>query len=203
MPKWAIGPITGQYQPEDLTESQEAEFEDQENIGGMIVMTFKQWAPREVTVSFVVDGIGTDIDPEDVWAAILEIQRPRTFLRPRPIVVNLPGWGGVGRNVPTKAVIVSASIQRTHIQSRTEADLRKAPVSSSSLENPRGSYQFTKEEYERIGRAGGLNQAKIDEATGRTNADAVQATLLGNSNPIKAARATITLTLKEVAILKI
>lgn len=203
MPKWAIGPITGQYQPEDLSESQEAEFEDQENIGGKVVMTFKQWAPREVTVSFVVDGIGTDVDPEDVWAAILEIQRPRNGLRPLPIVVNLPGWGGVGRNVPTKAVITSASIQRTHVRSRTEADLRKASVASSSLENPRGSYQFTNEQYARIGRSGGLNQKQIEEAVGRTNSDTVQATLLGASNPIRAARATISVTLKEVAILKI
>lgn len=204
MGRWAIGPITGQYQPEDLSESQEAQFEEQSNIAGIIHMTFKTWSPREVQVSFVVDGIGNaKVDPEEVWAAILQIMRPRNSFHPRVIPVTLPGWGGAGRNVPTKAVITNASIQRTHIRARTEQDLQKMSVPSSSLEDPRGGPMLAKEQYESIGRASGLSPAQIDEALGPVSGGPQPEFIVpGGDSPIHAARATITLTLKEVTLFR-
>lgn len=143
---WHIGPIKGEYQPEDFTESQETEVEEGFNIGAVHRLTVKGWSPREVTVSFVVDNLNRSappqvdnstastpdapppaggelspndsVDPEKVWAAIQEMQRPRTalvgLLVPR-VPVLIPGWGGQG-NVPRNAIIVSSSIQRTHIK---------------------------------------------------------------------------------------
>ena len=203
--RWAIGPITGQYQPEDLSESQEAQFEDQDNIAGKVVLTFKTWSPREVQVSFVVDGIGNaKVDPEEVWATILEIMRPRNSFPPRVIPVTLPGWGGAGRNVPTKAVITNASIQRTHIRARTEQDLQKMLVPSSSLEEPRGGPALSKEQYASVGRAAGLSPIQIDEALGLgpvSGGPQPEFFVPGGDSPIHAVRATITITLKEVSLL--
>lgn len=208
MGRWAIGPITGQYQPEDLSESQEAQFEDQENIAGKVVLTFKTWSPREVQVSFVVDGIGNSkVDPEVVWATILELMRPRNSFHPREVPITLPGWGGAGRNVPSKAVITNASIQRTHIRARTEEDLRRSPVPSSSLEQPRGGPALSKEQYDRIGLAAGLSSAQINEALGLSVAPPTSSgsqpefIVPGGDSPLYAVRATITLTLKEVSLL--
>lgn len=129
---WSIGPIRGQYQPEDLTEKQTTETQDMMTVGGVSEFQFKHWAPREISVSFVVDNLAadpasgqdaTDRDPEAVWAAIQKMQRPSDGGQPQLVVVTLPGWGE-GENRPSKAVIVDASIKRTHIAGQKSAAVR-------------------------------------------------------------------------------
>jgi hypothetical protein len=142
---WHIGPIKGEYQPEEFTESQESSVDEKELLGTVHQIVITGWSPREVTVSFVVDNLARSslpppdsgdatpdgppveggalspvnvTDPEEVWAAIQEMQRPRGTLFgalvPR-IPVLIPGWGG-DLFSPRVAFIVSSSIQRTHIK---------------------------------------------------------------------------------------
>jgi hypothetical protein len=198
MPFWAIGPIRGQYQPEDLTETQTADFESQHVIGGTFILTFKEWTPREVSLSFVVDGAANLlVDPEDVWQKILDIMRPRNGLFPIPILVNLPGWGGAGRNVPRKALITNASINRTHVQGQTANDLtrfRAAP-------EPQGGSRLTQEQVAAVARASGLSpEARREIEAGGIAGGVVTPVLGGESQPIRAIRATITVQLKEATI---
>ena len=141
MPRWNIGPIVGQYQPEDFTERQSANYEDIKSFGIVRPLIFKNWSPREVTLSFVVNGMAfsesdrisnpkitgapDQNDPEVVWATICAMMRPGDRLIPPHLGnrgneprnfprVIIPGWG-IGGNTPSRAVVVDASIKRTHI----------------------------------------------------------------------------------------
>ena len=58
MAQWSIGPIVGQYQPEDFTERQGVEYEEVKAFGIVRPLIFKSWSPREVTLSFVVNAMG-------------------------------------------------------------------------------------------------------------------------------------------------
>lgn len=128
MAMWSIGPIRGQFQPESFVETQKTKIEDIEIFGNVSILLIKGWDPREVTFSFVVDGMcdpiesswerwprkGVDLagatffqnpsasDPEAVWD---EIQRMQRFApgAPIPINVNIPGWqSGLRRNSFTR-----------------------------------------------------------------------------------------------------
>lgn len=142
MPRWSIGPIVGRYQPEDFSESQRTNYEDVKAFGIVHPIIFKNWSPREVRLSFVVNAMGitaADLinnpaipkaphqsDPEVVWAMICAMQRPgdrglpatlggrESSKRNFPRVV-IPGWGVTDFSTPTRAVVVDASIKRTHI----------------------------------------------------------------------------------------
>lgn len=141
MPRWSIGPIVGQYQPEDFTERQSANYEDIKSFGIVRPMIFKNWSPREVTLSFVVNSMGIreadraintrvpgapdQSDPEVVWATICAMMRPGDRLIPPTLGgrnenprnfprVIIPGWN-LGGNTPVRAVVVDGSIKRTHI----------------------------------------------------------------------------------------
>lgn len=140
---WSIGPITGEYQPESFDEKQTMKVEQQEAVGAVSPLVFKGWDPREVTITFVVDGVKPDsektqwhsvlygnqnqtidynkADPESVWQAIQEMQRPQ-YRAPFPVDVIIPGWGGSNR--PRKAVITEASISRTHIEGTAPKAIR-------------------------------------------------------------------------------
>lgn len=139
---WSIGPIVGQYQPEDFTEKQSADYAQPETFGTVSPLIFRKWSPREVTLSFVVNAMvapgeetaRNDLipnavaqhDPEVVWATIMAMMRPglRTVSPPPPILggtnkrdyprVTIPGWG-VSDFTPNRAVIVDAVFKRTHI----------------------------------------------------------------------------------------
>jgi hypothetical protein len=143
---WHIGPIKGEYQPEEFTESQESSVDEKELLGTVHQITITGWSPREITISFVVDNLArsappppdagdatpdgppvaggslsptNSTDPEEVWAAIQQMQRPSgvpiVSLVPR-IPVLIPGWGGADLTAPRFARITSSSIQRTHIK---------------------------------------------------------------------------------------
>lgn len=144
MSRWSIGPIVGQYQPEDFTERQSVEYEEVKAFGIVRPLIFKGWSPREVTLSFVVNGMGItqsdratnskvpnapdQSDPEVVWATICAMMRPGDRGRPPHLGgrgdpdggnrnfprVVIPGWN-VGNNTPIRAVVADASIKRTHI----------------------------------------------------------------------------------------
>jgi hypothetical protein len=141
---WSIGPIKGEYQPESFDEKQTMKVEDQDAVGSVSPLVFKGWDPREVTISFVVDGVKPDADkslyvdtilygfppmaitfnkadPEAVWDAIQAMQRPQNG-PPFPVDVIIPGWGGSNR--PRKAVIIDASISRTHIEGAAPKAIR-------------------------------------------------------------------------------
>jgi len=194
MPFWAIGPIRGQFQPEDLTETQQAEYSHEHIIGGVFLLNFTEWTPREVSLSFVVDGVANpNVDPEDVWQKIMDIMRPRNGVFPQPILVNLPGWGREGRNVPKRAVIVNASINRTHIKGQSREDLSRFRAAS----DPQGGARFTQEQREAIANSVG---GSFDEGLGEQGSGVVTPTLGGEAQPIRAVRATITVTLREVTI---
>lgn len=138
---WAIGPIVGQYQPESLSESQETEFEFSENEGGVQTAQFKSFGAREIQVSFMVDDLcRPDLRPaaggafaqnpstvEGVWQAIVRMMRPPNGDPPEPVLVDLPGWGTGHDNEPLRAVITSASIERTHIEGRSKTE-SPAPI---------------------------------------------------------------------------
>jgi hypothetical protein len=143
---WSIGPIRGQYQPESFVESQKTMIEDIEIFGSISILLVKGWNPREVTFSFIVDGMcdpddnfqtwsrqGIDraggspgpraSDPEAVWDEIQRMQRLGGGA-PIPITVNIPGWrGALTRSNadgtfrrPLRAIISDSSITRTHIR---------------------------------------------------------------------------------------
>ncbi len=142
MGQWSIGPIVGQYQPEDFTEKQSVNYEEPKAFGIVPPLIFKSWSPREVTLSFVVnamvlpgveqarnDGIPNapnQSDPEVVWATIVAMMRPGDGLLPPQLggsrlsdprrfpKVVIPGWD-VGGTTPDRALVVDASIKRTHI----------------------------------------------------------------------------------------
>ena len=150
MPFWNIGPIKGEFQPEDYTETQETDVDYNQPVGGRHVAVVKGWEPREITISFTVDSLarsnpdsatytpgsqesdkeagdlppGFRADPEEVWKAIQRMQRPADghVREIAAIPVYIPGWGNEGRNQPTKALIVSASIQRTHLTGQGRGD---------------------------------------------------------------------------------
>jgi hypothetical protein len=151
------------FQPESFDEKQEAVLGKLPVSGGIETVQFKHWSAREITVRFLVSAVDApdstneearsssirDSDPEQVWAAIIELQRPAHGGLPQEVPVTIPGWGGGGRvgggervrvefrgqddkgNItgytdgegwdvyngawPTKAIIKSASISRTHI----------------------------------------------------------------------------------------
>ncbi len=142
---WHIGPLKGEFQPEDFTESQETDVEYKTPVGGRQVAVIKGWSPREITISFVVDNLARNespapnpsvnspqaspndpgslspsqrVDPEEVWQAIQRMQRPANgrVSEVKPVPVLIPGWGDEGRNQPRLAFITDSSIQRTHIQ---------------------------------------------------------------------------------------
>lgn len=109
---WSIGPIVGQYQPEDFTETQHVEYAKPPTFGTVPPLIFKFWSPRVVTVTFVVnamvvpaseEAINQDIksasvqsDPEVVWATVLSMMR-RQGGSGRTITA---GEGGSGRGLP-------------------------------------------------------------------------------------------------------
>lgn len=120
---WSIGPIRGQFQPESFVETQKTIIEDIQIFGNVSILLLKGWDPREVTFSFVVDGMcdpveGTDTwarfktdqagggpgpraaDPEAVWDEIQRMQRV-SGSSPRPVFVTIPGWatGSTASNV--------------------------------------------------------------------------------------------------------
>lgn len=123
MALWSIGPIRGQFQPESFVETQKTKIEDIEIFGNISILLIKGWDPREVTFSFVVDGMcdpddrferwprkGGDLaggsafsnpiasDPEAVWDEIQRMQRNSPGA-PIPLTVNIPGWtGGLRRS---------------------------------------------------------------------------------------------------------
>lgn len=137
---WSIGPIIGQYQPEDFTEKQSADYAQPETFGDVPPLIFKKWSPREVTLSFVVNAMCAPTsevahnplipnafvqsDPEVVWATIIAMMRPGLRTVPPPILgglgpsdfprVMIPGWG-LTEFTPRYAVIVDATFKRTHI----------------------------------------------------------------------------------------
>jgi hypothetical protein len=111
---WSIGPIRGQFQPESFVETQKTIIEDIKIFGNVSILLVKGWDPREVTFSFVVDGMcdpveGTDTwarfktdqagggpgpraaDPEAVWDEIQRMQRV-SGTSPIPVFVTIPGW---------------------------------------------------------------------------------------------------------------
>jgi hypothetical protein len=140
MPRWSIGRISGQYQPEDFTETQASDFSDVGNHGGVSLLMFKGYKPREIAVSFVVDGVGgTDgaSSPERAWAHIQEIQRPAKGGWPTPIEVIIPGWGD-SEHLPKLAYIVNSSINRTHITSTLDSGIQavRATISVTLKEAP-------------------------------------------------------------------
>jgi hypothetical protein len=116
MAQWSIGPIRGEFQPESFVETQKTKYEDIEIFGSVSLVLLKGWDPREVSLSFVVDGMcdppeGNTLwtratavdragsldnpvasDPEDVWAEIQRLQRLDPAA-PIPLRVNIPGWG--------------------------------------------------------------------------------------------------------------
>lgn len=124
---WSIGPIRGEYQPESFTETQDMNVTDKEVLGNVSSLEFKSWKPREVSLSFVVNwgyrgqlkGEITANDrkvvlPQAVWDMICNMVRPFNGSLPVPVDVTIAGWGeGSGR--PKKAIVTSASINRTHI----------------------------------------------------------------------------------------
>lgn len=129
---WSIGPIRGEFQPESFNETQEMNVTDQEPVGNVVALGFKSWKPREISISFMVNGayrgeekgeLNRDdqmwVSPEGVWLKVREMVRPRFNNLPRPVDVNLTGWGIWG--VSKKAIVVSASINRTHIDSDGQA----------------------------------------------------------------------------------
>lgn len=142
---WHIGPIKGEYQPEEFTESQESEVDEGFAIGQVHALRVVGWQPREITLSFVVDNLARSsppapdasdatpdgppveggalspvnaVDPEEVWASIQQMQRPASGIpfQVARVPVLIPGWGGKGNGVPKLAIITSSSIQRTHIK---------------------------------------------------------------------------------------
>lgn len=145
MARWSIGPIVGQYQPEDFTEKQSVQYDDVKAFGIVRPILFKNVAPREVTLSFVVNAMGitegerenmknskipnapNQSDPEVVWATICAMMRPGDGSALPPLLggqrdnprnfprVVIPGWNVGGANTPVHAVITDASIKRTHI----------------------------------------------------------------------------------------
>lgn len=159
---WHIGPLKGEFQPEEFTETQETDVEYKTPVGGVQRAIVKGWEPREITISFTVDNLarsepapadgGTDdivdptvgdlspkkrIDPEEVWKMIQKMQRPANG-HPRSIAkvpVYIPGWGNGGRNEPVLAFITSSSIQRTHISGRGQiTDRAGRPIPSNGDE---------------------------------------------------------------------
>lgn len=141
---WSIGPIRGEYQPESFDEKQTMKVEEQEAAGSVSPLVFKGWDPREVTISFIVDGVKPDAekakyvdtmmygfppmaitfnkaDPEAVWDAIQAMQRPKDR-PPFPVDVIIPGWSG--NNRPRKAIIIESSISRTHIEGEAPKAIR-------------------------------------------------------------------------------
>lgn len=150
MPGWSIGPIVGQYQPEDFTEKQSVKYEEPPTFGIVPPLIFMGWGLREITLSFVVNSMGVpnservrnpkipnapdQSDPEVVWAMLCAMMRPGfgpgggLFSRsPIPPVLGgiedgynfprvlIPGWNVNGANGPFNAVVVDASIKRTHL----------------------------------------------------------------------------------------
>jgi len=137
---WSIGPIVGQYQPEDFTEKQSTDYAQPETFGTVSPLIFRKWSPREVTLSFVVNAMCAPSeeaarnenipnavvqhDPEVVWATIMAMMRPGLRAVPPPVLggrnerdyprVTIPGWG-VTEFTPRRAVIVDATFKRTHI----------------------------------------------------------------------------------------
>lgn len=167
MPHWSIGPIVGQYQPEDFTEKQSVNYEPAKAFGIVEPLIFKNWSPREVTLSFVVNAMSVpadeqalgpisaapnQTDPEIVWATLCAMMRPGDLLLP-PLLggedkrrdfprVVIPGWN-VGANTPNRAVVVDASIKRTHIAGEPSRAVRAVITVtlrelSSALERNRG-----------------------------------------------------------------
>lgn len=116
MGNWSIGPIVGQYQPEDFTEKQSSEWAVIPVFNAVSPLIFKQWNPREVTLSFVVSSMGMPLiervrhqgesgvpnardqsNPEVVWAMLCAMMRPNTN-RPEaqsypPPIFTSPGGG--------------------------------------------------------------------------------------------------------------
>jgi hypothetical protein len=140
MSLWSIGPIRGQFQPESFNETQGTKLEDIEIFGNVPILLHKGWDTREVSLSFVVDGMcdpaeGNETwkrsgpsqagggpgpraaDPEAVWEEIQRMQRPIEFGVPKIFAVVIPGWlsDKSEGNRPKQAVISNASINRTHI----------------------------------------------------------------------------------------
>jgi len=140
MSLWSIGGIRGQFQPESFNETQGTKLEDIEIFGNVPILLHKGWDTREVSLSFVVDGMcdpvegnetwkrsGTSqsaggpgpraADPEAVWEEIQRMQRPAEFGLPQGVVVVIPGWLNNKSEVnrPKIAIISNASINRTHI----------------------------------------------------------------------------------------
>lgn len=140
MPRWSIGPISGQYQPEDFTETQASDFTEAGNHGGVALMMFKGYKPREIALSFVVDGVGGTNgagSPEVAWMHIQEMQRPSNGLEPTPVLVILPGWGD-SEHLPKLAYIVNSSIERTHITKSLDSGIQsvRATISVTLKEAP-------------------------------------------------------------------
>jgi hypothetical protein len=140
MPRWSIGRISGQYQPEDFTETQASDFTEAGNHGGVALMMFKGYKPREITLSFVVDGVGGTNgagSPEVAWRHIQEMQRPARAGWPQPIEVIIPGWGD-SEFLPKLAYIVNSSIERTHITSTLDSGIQavRATISVTLKEAP-------------------------------------------------------------------
>ncbi len=130
---WSIGTIRGEYQPESFTETQDMNVTDKEVQGNVSALQFKCWKPREIALSFVVNGarrgddpqtrpqsVDDSVDPEVVWEKISDMVRPWGGGLPTPIDVVLAGWGG-RPGMPKKAMVVSSSINRTHIDKQGRA----------------------------------------------------------------------------------
>jgi hypothetical protein len=151
MALWSIGSIRGQFQPETFNETQGTKLEDIEVFGNVPILLHKGWDTREISISFVVDGMCDPVeqnqtwardqvnrsallqtepepraaDPEQVWAEIQRMQRPIEFGVPRSVRVTIPGWDPAGQgNHPRFAVISSASINRTHIAGEASRAVR-------------------------------------------------------------------------------
>lgn len=143
---WSIGPIIGQYQPEDFTETQSVDYQVPPTFGTVPPLIFRKWNPREVTLSFVVNSICIPVeeeainpeiknaivqsDPEVVWATICSMMRRQRKNPGFPMIlgeqfprVTIPGWG-IGGFGPSRAVVTDASFKRTHIAGRPSRCVR-------------------------------------------------------------------------------
>lgn len=153
MARWSIGPIVGQYQPEDFTERQSVEYEDVKAFGIVRPLIFKNIAPREVTLSFVVNGMGITAaerddtrnskipnapdqsDPEVVWATICAMMRPGDRKAPPPLLGGRgdPRVGG-DRNFP-RVVIPGWNVGGANTPIRavvTNASIKRTHIAGSS-----------------------------------------------------------------------